>query len=83
MIRMHPNQISILNEDGWFDVTMPDLNQNNPFVLTYFKQFAIFWVEYAGLDGIRVDTYPYNDKWKIAEWTKAIRDEYPQSEYHG
>ncbi len=67
----------ILNKDGWFDVTMPDLNQDNPFVLTYFKQFAIFWVEYAGLDGIRVDTYPYNDKWKIAEWTKAIRDEYP------
>ncbi|MBN1144528.1 MAG: glycoside hydrolase family 13 protein [Bacteroidales bacterium] len=67
----------ILNKDGWFDVTMPDLNQDNPFVLTYFKQFAIFWVEFAGLDGIRVDTYPYNDKWKIAEWTKAIRDEYP------
>jgi glycosidase len=66
-----------LNEDGWFDVTMPDLNQDNLLVLNYFKQFAIFWMEYAGLDGIRVDTYPYNDKWKIAEWTKAIRDEYP------
>ncbi|MBN1790704.1 MAG: glycoside hydrolase family 13 protein [Bacteroidales bacterium] len=66
-----------LNEKGWFDVSMPDLNQNNSIVLTYFKQFAIFWVEYAGLDGIRVDTYPYNDKIKIAEWTKAIRDEYP------
>lgn len=66
-----------LHEKGWFDITMPDMNQNNPYVLTYFKQFAIFWVEYAKLDGIRVDTYPYNDKWKIAEWTKAIRYEYP------
>lgn len=66
-----------LNQNGWFDVTMPDLNQENPLVLTYFKQFAVFWMEYAGLDGIRVDTYPYNDKWKIAEWTKAIRKEYP------
>jgi len=66
-----------LNEDGWFDITMPDLNQDNPVLLTYFKQFAIFWLEYAGLDGLRVDTYPYNDKWKIAEWTKAIREEYP------
>ncbi len=66
-----------LNKDGWFDVTMPDLNQDNPLVLTYFKQFAIFWIEYANLDGIRVDTYPYNDKWKIADWTKAIRYEYP------
>jgi glycosidase len=66
-----------LNQNGWFDITMPDLNQENPLVLTYFKQFAVFWMEYAGLDGIRVDTYPYNDKWKIAEWTKAIREEYP------
>jgi glycosidase len=74
----HASQSDImLNQDGWFDVTMPDLNQNNPFVLTYFKQFAIFWIEYAGLDGLRVDTYPYNDKWKIAEWTNAIRQEYP------
>jgi glycosidase len=74
----HASQADImLNQDGWFDVTMPDLNQNNPFVLTYFKQFAIFWIEYAGLDGLRVDTYPYNDKWKIAEWTNAIRKEYP------
>ena len=66
-----------LNADGWFDVTMPDLNQNNPFVLTYLEQFAIYWIEYAGLDGLRVDTYPYNDEWKIADWTKAILDEYP------
>jgi glycosidase len=67
----------MLSVDGWFDTSMPDLNQNNPFVLQYFKQFAIFWVEFAGLDGIRVDTYPYNDKFKIAEWTQAILDEYP------
>jgi neopullulanase len=68
---------SKLNQDGWFDVTMPDLNQDNHFVLTYFKQFAIYWIEYAGLDGLRVDTYPYNNKLKIAEWTKAILEEYP------
>lgn len=67
-----------LNEEGWFDVTMPDMDQHNPFVLTYFKQFAIFWVEYLGLDGLRVDTYPYNDKYKTAEWSKAIREEYPR-----
>ena len=66
-----------LNANGWFDNSMPDLNQNNPFLLTYLKQYVIYWIEYAGLDGLRVDTYPYNDEWKIAEWTKAIRDEYP------
>ena len=41
------------------------------------KQFAIWWIEFSGLDGIRVDTYPYNDPQKVAEWTKAIRAEFP------
>lgn len=66
-----------LNFNGWFVSEMPDLNQNNPFMLTYLKQFAIWWVEFAGLDGIRVDTYPYNDPEKAAEWTKAILNEFP------
>jgi neopullulanase len=67
----------MLNEEGWFDVSMPDMNQGNPFVQTYLKQFAIFWVEYLSLDGLRVDTYPYNEKYKIAEWSRSIREEYP------
>lgn len=41
-------------------------------------QNAIWWIEYAGLDGLRVDTYSYNDKKGIAEWTKRITDEYPK-----
>lgn len=69
---------SIENFDGWFVSEMPDLNQNNPFMLTYLKQFAIWWLEFSGIDGIRVDTYVYNDPWKIAEWTKAILKEYPK-----
>jgi len=63
--------------NGWFDTTMPDMNQSNPLVLSYLKQNAIWWIEYAGLDGLRVDTYSYNDKESIAKWTKAIMDEYP------
>ncbi|MHA6280313.1 glycoside hydrolase family 13 protein [Salinimicrobium sp. CAU 1759] len=66
-----------LNEDGWFVSTMPDLNQSNPLVLNYLIQNAIWWIEYSGLDGFRVDTYSYNDKDGIAKWTKAIMDEYP------
>jgi len=68
---------STLNFSGWFVSEMPDLNQNNPYMLKYLKQFAIWWVEYAGLDGIRVDTYPYNDPVKAAEWTKAVMNEFP------
>jgi neopullulanase len=63
--------------DGWFVPTMPDLNQRNPRVLRYLIQNALWWIEYAGLDGLRVDTYSYNDKEAIAAWTKAILDEYP------
>jgi glycosidase len=63
--------------DGWFVGSMPDLNQSNPLVLNYLTQNAIWWIEYADLDGFRVDTYSYNDKEGIAKWTKAITDEYP------
>lgn len=63
--------------DGWFVKSMPDLNQRNPLVLNYLIQNAIWWIEYADLDGFRVDTYPYNDKEGISKWTKSITDEYP------
>jgi glycosidase len=63
--------------DGWFVPSMPDLNQSNPLVLNYLTQNAIWWIEYADLDGFRVDTYSYNDKEGISKWTKSITDEYP------
>lgn len=63
--------------NGWFDTTMPDLNQSNPLVLKYLTQNAIWWIEYAELGGLRVDTYPYNDKDAMAHWAKSITDEYP------
>ena len=61
---------------GWFDTTMPDLNLADPLVRHYLVQMAVWWVEYADLDGLRVDTYPYSDKKGIAAWTKAILSEY-------
>lgn len=63
--------------DGWFDVTMPDLNQRNPFMATYLIQNSIWWIEYAGLAGIRQDTWPYPDKDMMADWTKRVLEEYP------
>ena len=62
---------------GWFDTTMPDLNQHNPFVKNYLIQNSIWWIEYAGLDGIRQDTHPYSFKEMTAEWGKRIAEEYP------
>ena len=66
-----------LNEEGWFDVPMPDMNLDNPFLLQYFKQWAVWWIEYADLDGLRVDTYPYNEKVPMSQWCAAVRAEYP------
>lgn len=66
-----------LMTDGWFDVHMPDINQNNPFVRRYITQSHIWWIEYAGLDGFRLDTYAYNDAGYMAEWAKEIKAEYP------
>jgi glycosidase len=56
---------------------MADMNLGNPFVVQYLLQMAIWWIEYADLDGLRVDTYPYSDKYGIATWTKGIMNEYP------
>lgn len=64
--------------DGWFDGHMPDLNQKNEFVKNYLTQSHIWWIEYAGLDGFRLDTYAYNDPEFMAEWVKLIKAEYPR-----
>ncbi len=66
-----------VNEEGWFDHHMPDMNLDNPDLLQYFKQLYIWWIEWAGIDGLRVDTYPYNEKDPMSQWCKAIREEYP------
>lgn len=63
---------------GWFDTSMPDMNMQNPYLLRYFTQAAIWWIEWADLDGLRVDTYPYNDKEPMAKWVQGIMDEYPE-----
>ena len=62
---------------GWFDFHMPDPNQQNPYVRDYITQSHIWWVEYAGVDAFRLDTYAYNDLDYMAEWAKAIKAEYP------
>ena len=57
-------------DQGWFVPTMPDLNQNNPYLATYLIQNALWWIEYADLSGLRVDTYSYSNKHFLAQWSK-------------
>ncbi len=64
-------------EEGWFASSMPDLNQNNPHVATYLIQNSIWWVETVGINGIRMDTYPYAYAAPMARWMKQLNEEYP------
>ncbi|MCH5226362.1 MAG: glycoside hydrolase family 13 protein [Muribaculaceae bacterium] len=66
-----------LAEKGWFTPGMADMNLENPYLLQYFKQWALWWIEFADLDGYRVDTYWYNEKVPMSEWNQAIINEYP------
>ncbi len=66
-----------MNQQGWFTDYMPDLNQRNPFLKNYLVQNTLWWIEYTGIDGIREDTYPYNDQRYLSEWAEAILTEYP------
>ncbi|WP_255065793.1 glycoside hydrolase family 13 protein [Lacihabitans sp. LS3-19] len=62
---------------GWFVPSMPDMNQRNPFMANYLIQNTIWWIEYADLAGLRIDTYPYSEKAFLTRWTKAVLVEYP------
>jgi len=64
--------------DGWFSQVMPDFNQRNRHVATYLIQSSIWWIEYAGINGIRQDTHPYADFDMMAHWCKAVNEEYPK-----
>jgi neopullulanase len=64
--------------EGWFDTTMPDPDQANPQVATYLIQNFLWWVEYTGLDGYRIDTYSYSDRDFLMKWGEAVLGEYPQ-----
>ena len=64
--------------NGWFDTTMPDVNQSNPLVATYLIQNFIWWVEYTGLDAYRIDTYPYSDRKFLMQWGEALATEFPR-----
>ncbi len=64
-------------EHGWFVPTMPDLNQDNPHVMRYLIQNSIWWIETVGIDGIRMDTYPYASAHAMATWMKELDTVYP------
>lgn len=64
--------------NGWFDDHMADLNQRNPLMARFLIQNTLWWIEYAGLSGLRVDTFSYSDKDFLADWARTVLEEYPQ-----
>lgn len=79
-LAMDPNAAEAdrkIMEEGWFVRNMADMNLDNPFLLKYFQMWAMWWIEYSGLDGFRVDTYFYNEKDAMVKWCDAILTEYP------
>jgi len=69
--------------DGWFDRRMADMNENNPYVQNFLTQNHIWWVEYSGVDGFRLDTYPYNDPAYMAKWAIDVKAEFPHLSIFG
>ncbi|WP_367389358.1 glycoside hydrolase family 13 protein [Lewinella sp. LCG006] len=63
--------------ESWFDKHMPDLNQQHPQLANYLIQNSIWWTEYSGQDGFRIDTYAYCDQGFMSEWNRRMLKEYP------
>lgn len=72
-----------LTARGWFVREMPDLNQLNPHLMKYLTQNSIWWIEEAGIDGIRMDTYSYADPDRMAQWIKDVKAQYPDFQIVG
>lgn len=64
--------------DGWFFDRLPDMNTENPVVVQFLIQNSIWWAETSGLDGYRIDTFPYVPRAFWAQWHQELRRIYPR-----
>jgi len=77
------NEVTEHLEKGWFVNEMPDLNQSNRHLAAYLIQNTIWWIEFAGIDGVREDTYSYVNPFFESNWASAILNEYPKTNIVG
>lgn len=77
-----PSDKKLFN-DGWFDKRMPDLNMKDPALAKFMIQQTLWWLYYAELDAIRIDTYTYPDREFMLEWYQKIRAEFPEMSIFG
>lgn len=64
-------------EDGWFANVLPDLNQSSPLVSQYLIQNAIWWIETGGVDGLRIDTFPYVSRTFWQQFNGELHELFP------
>lgn len=69
--------------NGWFDKIMPDINQDNPYMANFLIQNCIWHIETFGIDGVRLDTYTYNDLNFANRCNQAILNEFPKMSIFG
>jgi len=73
-----PPQLRRNLTEGWFAGILPDMNTENPAVVEYMAQSSIWWAETTGLDGYRIDTFPYVSREFWEQWHTALRRIYPR-----
>ena len=73
-----PPQLRQNLTDGWFAGILPDMNTENPVVVQYLIENSIWWAENSGLDGYRIDTFPYVSRTFWQEWHSELRKIYPR-----
>jgi glycosidase len=73
-----PPQLRRSLTEGWFAGILPDMNTENPVVVQYLAQNSIWWAEVSGLDGYRIDTFPYVSRSFWEQWHTALRKIYPR-----
>ncbi len=76
---VHADSLTPLKtQRGWFTDYMPDLNKSNKLLADYMIENTIWWIEYLGIDGIREDTYPYNNLNYMSKWASEIKKNFPR-----
>jgi neopullulanase len=73
-----PQQMRRNVTDGWFAGVLPDMNTENPVVAQYLIENSVWWAETSGLDGFRIDTFPYVPRPFWEEWHRQLRAIYPR-----
>jgi neopullulanase len=73
-----PEQMRRNVTDGWFAGVLPDMNTENPVVAQYLIENSVWWAETSGLDGFRIDTFPYVPRPFWEEWHRQLRAIYPR-----